>query len=227
MCCHLKWHKLLTKQNKKLETKIIQITSARGPVECQWVVQQLLKVFKAEAKAQQFLVKTINRVEGTADDCLKSVVLEVSGKGVSNFMQDWEGTILWIGNSLFRKFHKRKNWFVGVAVYKVTAKNTIDFKDVTFQTLRASGPGGQHVNKTETAVRAIHQPTGIAVVSKAQRSQAMNKKTAIALLQQKLAQQHSSALKQQESEIWNDQIELTRGNPVRIYKGEKFKQVKK
>lgn len=210
-----------------METKIIQISSARGPVECQWVVQQLLKVFEAEAKAKQLLLKSLSQVEGVADDCLKSVVLEVSGKAVRSFMNDWEGTVLWIGNSRFRKFHKRKNWFVGVAVYEAANQNTIDFKEVTFQTLRASGPGGQHVNKTETAVRAIHQPTGIAVVSKAQRSQAMNKKKALTLLQQKLAQQHLVALKQQENERWNDQIELTRGNPIRIYKGEKFKRVKK
>lgn len=210
-----------------METKIIQISSARGPVECQWVVQQLLIVFEAETKAKQFSVKSLSQVEGVAEDCLKSVVLEVTGKAVSSFMKDWEGTVLWIGNSRFRKFHKRKNWFVGIAVYEAASQNTIDFKEVTFQTLRASGPGGQHVNKTETAVRAIHQPTGISVVSKAQRSQAMNKKKAIILLQQKLAQQHSLALKQKENERWNDQIELTKGNPIRIYKGEKFKRVKK
>ncbi len=99
-------------------------------------------------------------------------------------------------------------------------------RDFTFQTMRSSGPGGQHVNKTESAVRATHTPSGMSVVVSDSRSQWQNKKLAIERLKQKLCQWELEQLTQQKAEGWNEHWNLERGNPIRVYEGEKFVEKK-
>lgn len=94
--------------------KIIQITSGRGPLECQWVVATVLKVFLEEAKQNKIDYEIIHRENGDENLTLKSVTVLLKSKNVNAFLENWLGSILWIGKSTFRKLHKRSNWFVGV-----------------------------------------------------------------------------------------------------------------
>lgn len=95
-------------------------------------------------------------------------------------------------------------------------------KSISFQTCRASGAGGQHVNTTDSAVRAIHTETGISVRVESERSQHANKRLASALIFQKLEVARIGEMTQQEKVRWQQHWELERGNPTKVFMGEKF-----
>ncbi|WP_431612289.1 hypothetical protein [Chryseobacterium sp. 'Rf worker isolate 10'] len=94
--------------------KLIQITSGRGPLECQWVVAKVLKTFLEEAKQNTIEYEIIHRENGDENLALKSVTLLLKGKELPSFLKSWLGSVCWIGKSTFRKLHKRSNWFIGV-----------------------------------------------------------------------------------------------------------------
>jgi len=107
--------------------KIIQITSGKGPLECQWVVAKVLKIFLEEAKEHNISYQIIQRENGDENLTLKSVTLILKGKNLSSFLKNWTGSICWTGKSTFRKFHQRSNWFIGV--FEVEGLQRIDFKE--------------------------------------------------------------------------------------------------
>ena len=143
--------------------KIIQITSGKGPLECQWVVAKVLKVFLEEAKRNKIDYEIIHRENGDENLTLKSATLVLKGKSISEFLKIWVGSILWTGKSTFRKLHKRSNWFVGI--FQLEGLEKVDFneKEIQFKTARSQGSGGQNVNKVNTAVRATYLKTGQSV----------------------------------------------------------------
>lgn len=204
--------------------KIIQITAGKGPAECQAVVAKVLKLFLAEARSNGFLCLVLDREPGVMNGTLKSATLQLEGANAADFMQNWRGTIQWIGQSEFRKKHRRKNWFIGLFELDLshTTFSTRE-KDFKYETLRSGGPGGQHVNKVSTAVRATHLPSGISVLASEGRSQVFNKKMAkarlINLLKAKQLLEKRKAAKKQ----WRNHLELERGNPVRVFRGSDFK----
>jgi peptide chain release factor len=210
----------------RLKTKIIQITAGRGPAECHWVVAQLLHILIIELIKEGIEYIIVDKLFHVQNKTFSSVILEIKGEELERFLVPWLGTIQWIGQSPFRKFHKRKNWFVGIA--EITRACTINWneKDVRFETFRSNGAGGQHVNKVESAVRAIHLPTGISVVGRDSRSQHQNKKLAIARLKSIIDNQQYAGFEANNTEKWLEHCQLERGNPVRVYKGEKFRLVK-
>ena len=201
-----------------MEQKIIQITSGKGPEECERVVAKVLEKILRHARSLELEATVIESVKGNFTGTLLSAIVMIKGKNADSFCKEWEGTIQWVAQSPYRKFHKRKNWFAGVSVYDISRQMKWNENDVTYQTMRASGPGGQHVNKTESAVRATHLPSGISVTASSERSHLMNKKEATERLKNKLIGWQLEQANQRVMEQWMEHNELMRGNPVKVFK---------
>ena len=206
-----------------MEKRSIQITSGRGPRECEWVVAKTLAFFLAYARGNGIETKILDQQTGKSKQELLSVTVELSGRNAGKIIQPWLGTVQWIGQSPFRKNHKRKNWFIGF--FELKKQELIEFneKEVVFQSMRSSGAGGQHVNKVSSAVRAIHGPAGIQVVSMDSRSQLQNKKLALSRLKQKLLEVNQGTMNNETMDKWSNHLELERGNPVKVFVGDRFK----
>lgn len=196
---------------------LLQISSGKGPTECELAVGKFLKVFMKEIES----AKIVEEARGHYVDCYKSVVLSVD-EDVSSFV----GTIKWIVQSPFRSKHKRKNWFIDVSVFKEQEK--VDFSEdlVRFETFRSGGNGGQNVNKVETGVRAVHVPTGLSVVCTEARTQYLDKKLALTRLSDIISKQNLDARLIAKQVMWMQHELLERGNPVRVYEGLEFKRIK-
>jgi len=204
--------------------KLIQITSGRGLLECQWVVAKVLKVFLEEVKNNNIDYEIIHRENGDENLTLKSVTILLKAKDLNKFLKSWLGSICWIGKSTFRKLHKRSNWFIGVFELEGLGKINFNEKDIQFQTTRSQGSGGQNVNKVNTAVRAIHLLTGQSVFVQDSRSQLENKKLSIIRLKEKVMEQNIIQLQKRMQETWNNHLQVQRGNPVRTFSGTDFKK---
>jgi peptide chain release factor len=137
-------------------------TSGRGPAECRIAVRKAVATLAAEAA-----------VLGLETDCLEgpntdghgpaSAIVVIHGDAAAAFAGPWIGAIQWVAQSPLRPHHKRKNWFIGVFELPALpdAPKALAVQDVRFEAFRAGGPGGQHQNKTESAVRATHIASGL------------------------------------------------------------------
>lgn len=200
---------------------ILHLSSGRGPQECEWVVFQLALTLCREGASVGLACEPVEPIAGP----VASALLRVSGAGTEAFIADCIGTIRWVGTSPFRPLHKRRNWFIGVQRVSADAEmSELRDADIRYQTLRASGPGGQHVNKTDSAVRATHLPTGLTTLSQDQRSQFANKKIARIKLATLLDDRRRADEAGGKRARWDQSHELERGNAVRAYEGERFRR---
>ena len=205
----------------------LQITSGRGPAECQLAVAKLAGVVEKDARVVGLACELLDAVEGSERGALLSALLSIEGEGAASFARRYDGSVLWVCPSPLRPTHKRKNWFVGVDVLNppdLGTAGSVKASDVVFEAMRASGPGGQHVNKTESAVRATHKPTGLVAVAREERSQVMNKKLALARLAGLLAAGAEAVKAGAERDRWAQHDALERGKPVRTFTGPEFKE---
>ncbi|BCL71931.1 peptide chain release factor H [Vibrio nigripulchritudo] len=205
---------------------LLQLTAGQGPTECCLAVKLALKHIEKQCGNQGIRMDVLDLVGGSKNEGYKSVLLQLESKQpkvAQAFAQQWQGSILWVCKSPVRPRHKRKNWFISGQVYDVS-ESSFD-QEVCFQTCRASGSGGQHVNTTDSAVRATHVETGLSVRVESERSQHSNKRLARVLLFQKLEQMKESEMSVQEKQRWQQHWEVERGNPVQTFKGESFRPV--
>lgn len=202
----------------------IQISSGRGPDECELAVSLFMKEFQKECADKGIKTAVTNAEPGNIKGNFKSVLLSIDVN--TSCMDDIKivsGTILWICKSPYRPHHKRKNWFINIEVLKQPENLEFNQKDVKFESMRSSGPGGQNVNKVETAARAIHLPTGFTATANEERSQYLNKKLALARLSQLVRTKNDEQKEKHKKDVWMQHNTLERGNPVRVYEGSSFK----
>lgn len=197
------------------ENIVLMVTSGRGPAECRVVVARVARRLAAEAAALGLSVG-LDLDEDRA--AAASVLVLLGGAGASAFAAGWTGTVLWVDGAL-RAGRGRRNWYV--AVHRLAPPRTaaaLDPASVRCETMRAGGPGGQHQNTTDSAVRAVHVPTGIAATARDGRSQHQNRKLALERLAALLAAVGDRDAAIAERRAWLDRIEVERGNPVRTFR---------
>jgi peptide chain release factor len=206
----------------------LQLSSGRGPAECQIAVVKLAAEIARSAKVAAIAVQAVDAVAGEGRGMLLSTLLKLDGPGAVRFGCGYAGTVQWICPSPVRPAHKRKNWFVAVDLLDVLEPGgvALDPRDVAFETMKAGGAGGQHVNKTESAVRATHRASGLVVVAREERSQHMNKRLALARLAQLLRDQADAGKAVAEQARWSAHDRLERGSAVRTYTGPDFREKK-
>ena len=205
---------------------LLQLSAGQGPLECARAVGLALKSLDQDCKRSGVRITLLEAEPSARPDAYKSVLLQVDGtdeQQARQFAQAWEGVMLWVCQSPFRPKHKRKNWYFSGVVFDIDEAS--DSGEMTFQTCRASGAGGQHVNTTDSAVRATHTASGLSVRVESERSQHANKRLARALLLQKLAEKKQADISAQEQARWQQHQALQRGEPVKTFKGAAFVSV--
>lgn len=214
--------------------KMLLLSAGKGPQECAYAVGLAFKRLQQECEKASVRCSIVEISEEGNASCLHHVILALEGDKENAIANNWVGSMLWVCPSPFRKNHKRKNWyFSGQIIGSVSSGSNTEFndaaeisvKDIDFSFCRASGAGGQHVNKTDSAVRAVHKPSGIQVRVETERSQHGNKRIAIKLLEYKLKQEGEERSKAGNKEAWSSHQTLERGNSVRTFKGVSFKEI--
>lgn len=194
----------------------LQISSGRGPVECELAVGKY-----ADALCQEYTGTVIKqKTAGLRTGCYKSIII-----GSACDLRCLVGTVQWVCQSPFRPKHKRKNWFIDVSVVAASDNTVIYDAQIRFQTFLSGGKGGQHVNKVATGVRATYAPLGVSAISTDERSQRLNRKLAKERLFKLIAARDAEDKCRADRYNWLEHNSLIRGNAVRVYEGLEFRRV--
>ncbi len=166
----------------------LEINAGSGGTEAQDWAEMLLRMYTRWAESRQFKVEVLDQSEGEQAG-IKSVTLQISGPSAYGWLKTESGVHRLVRISPFDSAARRHTSFASVWVYPVV-DDSIDIEinpaDLKVDTFRASGAGGQHVNKTESAIRITHVPTGIIVACQTDRSQHRNRATAMNMLKARL-----------------------------------------
>lgn len=205
------------------QSKCLLVTSGDGPRECRRAVSLCLARLQKEARSMKVeLTITVEQTEMIGDPA--SALVRLEGPRAAELATRWIGTVNWVCQSPFRPHHKRRNWFIGVfcAGAEISTDAPLAEKDLKYETFRAGGPGGQHQNTTDSAVRLTHLPSGTSVISRDGRSQHRNKEIARMRLDDQLALAGIEARAKARSGENKLHKQLERGNAARVFRGVEF-----
>jgi len=206
----------------------LEVHSGAGGTESQDWAEMLLRMYTRWAERRGFKVELVDRQEGEGAG-IKSATILVKGRNAYGWLKTESGVHRLVRISPFDANARRQTSFASVDVYPVVDDRIhieIDESQVRVDTMRSGGAGGQHVNKTESAVRLTHIPTGIAVVSQGDRSQHKNRATAWNMLRAKL---YELELKKREEQAMAEQAAKTDigwGHQIRSYVLQPYQMVK-
>ena len=206
---------------------LLTIHPGAGGTESQDWAEMLMRMYTRWAESHGFDL-TILDLQAGEEAGIKGVTLEVKGQYAYGYLKAEKGVHRLVRISPFDSQSRRHTSFASVFVYPVvddTIEIEIEDKDLRIDVFRASGAGGQHVNKTSSAVRITHEPTGIAVACQNERSQFQNKATAMKMLRAALYERELAARNVEKEKVESEKTEIGWGNQIRSYVFQPYTQV--
>jgi len=198
---------------------LLTIHPGAGGTESQDWAEMLMRMYTRWAERHGFTVEMLDLLEGE-EAGIKSVDLQVSGRYAYGLLKAEKGVHRLVRISPFDAQSRRHTSFASVFVYPVVDEDIeieINPDDLRIDTFRASGKGGQHVNKTSSAVRITHLPTGIVVSCQQERSQFKNKATALKMLKARLYERAVAEREAKKAEVDKQKTDISWGNQIRSY----------
>lgn len=198
---------------------IIEFHAGAGGTEAQDWCQMLIRMYQMWAQKRGYTVNIIDSLDGD-EAGIKSCTMEVTGLNAYGYLKSEKGVHRLVRISPFNSAGKRMTSFASIGVMPELDDNIeIDIRaeDIKMDTYRASGAGGQHINKTDSAVRLTHLPTGVVVSCQTQRSQHQNKDYAMKMLKAKLVELAEQQQKEKISEIQGEMKDNGWGSQIRSY----------
>ena len=205
----------------------VSIHAGAGGVDAMDWVLILERMYQRWLSRNGYQVEVLDRQEGE-EAGIKRLVLEVRGRFAFGYLKSEVGVHRLVRLSPFDANHRRQTSFASVDVVPEYDDIEIDIKegDLRIDTFSAGGPGGQHVNKTQSAVRIIHIPTGVVVQCQSQRSQILNRKYALRALASKLHQLEESKREAEFAKLYGEKGEIAFGSQIRSYVMQPYTMVK-
>lgn len=207
---------------------IVELHPGAGGTESQDWGSMLLRMYTRWAESKGYKIETLDYQSGD-EAGIKSVTLLIKGFNAFGYLKSERGVHRLVRISPFDSNSRRHTSFCSVDVMPELSDDiSIDIKsdDLKVDTYRASGAGGQHINKTDSAVRITHLPTGVVVSSQAQRSQIKNREQAMSMLKAKLYQMEEEKKEQEAAAIRGEQKEIGWGSQIRSYVFHPYSMVK-
>jgi len=207
---------------------ILELHPGAGGTESQDWGSMLLRMYMRWAEKKGFKVETLDYLPGD-EAGIKSVTLGIRGHNAYGYLKAEKGVHRLVRISPFDASGRRHTSFVSCDVmpeFNDDIEIEVRTEDLKVDTYRASGAGGQHINKTESAVRITHMPTGVVVACQSERSQIKNRETAMKMLKSKLYQLEVEKKEEQLAEIRGEQKEIGWGSQIRSYVFHPYSMVK-
>jgi peptide chain release factor 2 len=207
---------------------ILSIHAGAGGTESQDWADMLLRMYLRWAERRGFRAEVLDASPGE-EAGIKSVVVSITGDHAYGYLKSEHGVHRLVRLSPFDADHARHTSFALVEVIPEAESNvdvTINPEDVKLEVFRSSGPGGQHMQKSSTAVRLTHLPSGIVVASQSERSQLQNKTIAFKILEARLFEKELIRRAEEKAKLKGKRIEAGWGNQIRSYVLHPYKMVK-